>query len=60
MLGDAVKVLKSFVNNFLILLKASEVTLHTNQSTREKSGFMGHTHRNTKLHFVWPCGILTK
>lgn len=21
---------------------------------------MGHTHRNTKLHFVWPCGILTK
>lgn len=30
------------------------------KSTQEKSGFMGHTHRNTKLHFVWPCGILTK
>lgn len=21
---------------------------------------MGQTHRNTKLHFIWPCGILTK
>lgn len=46
-----------------------ETTLHCLKSllhfipiknTHEKSGFMGHTHRNTKLHFVWPCGILTK
>lgn len=28
--------------------------------THTKSGFMGHTHRNTKLHFIRPCGILTK
>lgn len=45
---------------FFSLLKASKVTFHTNQSAHEKSGFMGHPHRKTKLHFVWPCGILTK
>lgn len=43
------------------LLKILSCTSYQIKSAHtEKSGFMGHIHRNTKLHFVWPCGILTK
>lgn len=59
-LGGSFNIFKTMNVKFLILLKAC-IALHTNQKCTWKIRFHGtHTHRNTKSHFVWPCGILTK